>query len=281
MQLKNALLVVVAAFAAQGAAAQTCTAATFVESCNDDGTVQVCDTTAEGGPAEAALTCAEAIAPGAADASCAAPGCVGSCDDITVGCVADLGEKCIGFSPRTNETTADDNTAGSVLCSDGATCALTVEAGAAVDRCVAHVGPTCTPTSEPTCVGQVLSLCLQADDGSFAFTSNLAIDCSLFTDSACGVASCECDAQCGTGGTCTAGKCDGGDSCISTKPSTIVCPVAEGEGEGEGEGEDGGGGGGRRDDEPEPEAGCSSVNGASSSIAGLVLVLAALRRRRR
>jgi MYXO-CTERM domain-containing protein len=281
-----AVFVPSASFAATG---DTCNADTFETTCNDDGTLQLCDNfTTQGTSVEAELSCAEAFGL-AGTPSCGTPvGCVGSCDefDSDAVCLSPIGSGCIGLSPQINGSTTDDDFAFAVQCEGDATCQVGVNAAGTdiEDTCVAHMGPACTAGGEgASCVGDSLVLCLGDAAGTFALTSNVAVDCTLF-DATCGEQACECDAQCGTGGTCTNGTCEGGVTCAFT-PDAADC-TSGGEGEGEGEGEDDNGTGtGRRDDEAEeePAALCSTTGtmDASFGFALLGLGLVAVRRRRR
>jgi MYXO-CTERM domain-containing protein len=277
------LLPASAVFAATG---DPCVANTFTNTCNADGSIQLCDTqTAPTAPVEASLTCADAIGPLAADASCGNPGCIGTCDDFGVGCVSEVGEKCIGFGVLFTQDPNDDQLIGSVSCAGDASCAVAVEGQAAVDRCVAHVGPACTAEGLSSCTGTVWSACLASDSGGFGLTSNIALDCSII-GSTCGEQPCECDAQCGSNGKCTAGVCEGGVTCIAAATDLPACNAGEGEGEGEGEGDVGGSdGNNNRDDQAEPAptgTSCSSTSSAALPAFGVLAVaLLSLRRRRR
>jgi hypothetical protein len=276
MQLRATLLAItVFSVWAGDAAAQTCDPATFEPSCNSDGSIQVCDDeTNAAAPVEDSLTCTAAFGI-ANDAVCvAAMGCTGDCADVGLGCEAPVGGNCVGFGVLTDQDRANNELAGSVLCSGDATCQLNADG---TDTCVARVGPQCTPTAEATCVGNIVTLCLANEAGTFALTSNIAIDCSLF-DTTCGDTPCECDEQCGDGGTCTNGICDTGKFCVF--PSDVTCPT--GEGEGEGEDDDNGGSDSRTRDEPEDApAGCPfNASGAFPAFGALALLLASLRRRR-
>ena len=272
-----------AAFAATG---EPCVADTFANACNADGSIQFCDDqTAPTAPVEASTTCAEALGAGGADASCGDIGCVGACNDVGVGCVAEVGEKCIGFTPLFTQDQADDQLIGAVSCAGDATCSVAVEGQAPVDRCVAHIGPACTPEGLASCTGSVWTICFADQNGTLGLTSNIALDCAL-VGSTCGEQPCECDAQCGQNGTCTNGFCEGGVTCVTAAADLPACG-GEGEGEGEaGEGEGETDGNNNRDDQAEP-APSSTINCSSTSAAALpafgalALALLSLRRRRR
>jgi hypothetical protein len=278
-----AVLIPSASFAATG---DTCVADTFETSCNDDGTLQICDDfTTAGTSVEAAIGCAEGFGI-ATEATCGTPrGCVGSCGDFDSDavCLAPVGSGCIGLSPQINASTTDDDLAFAMQCEGDATCQVAVNADQTdvEDSCIAHIGPQCTAGGEGTsCVGNVLTLCLGDTAGTFALTSNVAVDCALF-GATCGDQDCTCDAQCGTEGKCTNGKCEGGVTCAG-EPDPADC-TAGSEGEGEGEGEDDETGG-RRDDEPEetPNGGICSTMGTMDATFGFALLgLVAVRRRRR
>ena len=228
---------IVAAWGGASYAQTACDPEAFEMSCNTDGTIQYCDdTTTPSAPVEASISCAEDVGAG----TCGTPGCNGSgCSEFGVGCVAAaVGDACIGISPQIDGDNTNDNLAYAVQCSGDLTCAVTVDGSSVGDTCQAHVGPACTAgNDESTCTGTVLSFCLADADGTFALTSNVAIDCTLFEGSTCGQQACECDAQCGDNSTCTGGFCDYGVTCtFDADPAD--CGAGEGEGEGEeGEGE--------------------------------------------
>ncbi|OGQ19389.1 MAG: hypothetical protein A2138_08040 [Deltaproteobacteria bacterium RBG_16_71_12] len=214
----------------------TCDPTTFEPSCNTDGSIAYCDDqTNPSAPVEASITCTEAYGAG----SCAVPGCDGACTTITMGCVAAVGEACVGFGPLVDGDSANDDLAGSVQCAGDATCSVQSDA---TDLCEAHIGPACTAGGEAaSCTGTVLTICLTDQADTLALTSNIALDCSLLSGSSCGQQPCDCDAHCGTGSTCNGGFCDFGVTC-TYDPDPAECEGGEGEGEGEegeGEGEDG------------------------------------------
>lgn len=289
MQFRNSALIIAAvltsATASFAATGDPCVVADFDPSCNGDGTIQLCDAqTAPNAPVEAAFTCADAL--GTGDSCTTTPGCDGDCADLGIFCESAIGGGCIGLGVLFTEDQTDDDFIGTVGCEDGATCSVGVVDGAAVDSCVAHIGPQCTAGGEASsCTGTVWTTCLGDQAGTFALTTNLALDCSII-GTTCGQQPCECDAQCGSSGTCANGFCDTGVGCVTDAADLPACGTTGGEGEGEaggeGEGEDGTGGG-RRDEEPEeePASGCASANLGGASFAGLMLALVAVRRRRR
>ena len=277
MYLRAALAASALSFViANSASAQAaCVAADFDETCNEDGTIQICDATTDpAAPVEKAITCTEGFGLPNDGACTAAIGCVGACANVGLGCEAPVGGACIGFSPFTNEDEADNDAAGSVMCAGGATCQLNADGSG--DTCVAHVGPACAPGAQGACVGNVAVLCLGDSADTLALTSNIAIDCALF-NTTCGPSTCECDEQCGEGATCSNGVCDSGDFCVFE--SDVVCPTGEGEGEGEGEDEDDES---SRDDDVEPAPSGCPFNAAGSfpAFGALALLVAGLRRRR-
>jgi hypothetical protein len=288
--ISSLLLPASAAFAATG---DECDPEAFAPRCNEDGSFQVCDGREET-PVEASLSCTDQLGPAAEDASCAELGCVGACDNVPPSCLADVGEKCVGFTVFFNEDENDDGDAGSVLCAGDATCSVVVENNAPVDRCVAHLGDACTTTGGAACAGNIYNVCFADEAGTIGLTSNIAVDCTLL-GTTCGRQNCECDAQCGEGGSCDGGFCDTGVTCVVELDQLPACPANGGGGDDDGDSpnaddsEDVGSDDDDNNRDDEAEAGPSrtincnlnSFGAAMPTFGTLAIALLALRRRRR
>ncbi len=277
-----AVLIPSASFAATG---DPCLPDSFEPSCNDDLTLQICDSVTDPeAPVEIVLTCADGYGVSGNPVCGTAAACIGACDGVVSAeaCLSPLGSGCVGFGPRINADSTDNDFAFSLLCFGDATCSTQKNGIGVEDVCVPHIGAACTLGGGSSCSGNVLTFCFGDEQGTLALESNVAIDCGLFEGSTCGEKACSCDAQCGNN-KCRDGVCEGGPNCVfPSDPADCISSEGEGEGESENENDNDNEGGNRGEPEEERTSSFCSTTGTMDASFGFALLgLVAVRRCRR